>query len=139
MRSAARLFLAFFLTVALTFGGVPMAHAMPASVPVALAAHAPAAHEMHMHGTDAGNAMHHQMHNETAAAVQKGAVPDKPGKTVADLCKGFKCCSMCATAYVTPSLRNLSVDRVSFAVRYAMLVIAHSQTVTFIDPGIPIV
>lgn len=134
MHSAARLILAFLLTVALTFGGVPMAHALPASVPVP-----PAAHAIHTHGADTGHAMHHQMQNETVATVQKGTVPDKPGNTVADLCKGLKCCSMCATAYVMPSLRNLNVDRVFLAVDYAMLVIAHTQTVTFIDPGIPIV
>jgi len=86
---------------------------------------------MHQHD---GHAMHHQMQQQ-ASDSQRDAMPAKKAH---DLCKGLKCCSMCATAYVEPSLRNLNIERVSFAVRYDGLVIAQSQAMTFVDPGIPI-
>lgn len=129
MRAMARYILAFCLTIALIVGGVPFAHAMP--VPAA-----PAVQDTHMHQHDAAHAMHHQMQHEVAGNSHSNAVP---GKTSNDLCKGLKCCSMCATAYVEPSLRAMNVERVSFAVRYGTPVIAQSQAMTFVDPGIPIV
>lgn len=141
MRPAIRYILAFFLTTALIVGGAPFAHAMPVhTMPVhVLPAHAtppvaPAVQEAHRH--DAGHAMHHWVQNEAAPDMQGDGT--EPGRTVNDLCKGLKCCSMCATAYVEPSQRHLSVDRISLAVRYDMVVVAHPQAMTFVDPGIPI-
>lgn len=123
----ARHILAFCLTVALIAGGVPFAHAMPV-----LAAPVVQDTQMHRH---AGHAMHHQVQHEAGDSQRDAA----PGKTANDLCKGLKCCSMCATAYVAPSLRSMNVERVAFAVRYGATVIVQSQAMTFIDPGIPIV
>jgi hypothetical protein len=132
MRLAIRHILAFFLTVALIVGGAPFAHAtpVPATPPVASVVQ-----EAHRH--DAGHAMHHWVQNEAATNMQGDGTD--PVKTVNDLCKGLKCCSMCAIAYVEPSLRDLNVDRISLAVRYDTVVVAHPQAMTFVDPGIPIV
>jgi len=123
MRALARQVLAFCLTIALIAGGVPFAHAMPV----------PAAQDMQMHQHD-GHAMHHHMQSEAGDSQRDAA----PGKTTHDLCKGLKCCSMCATAYVAPSLRDVNVERVFFAVRYDARVIAPSEAMTCVDPGIPI-
>lgn len=129
MGPAARHILAFFLTIGLIVGGLPLAHAMPSAVHTA-----PAAHDAGWH--DASHAMHHQMQKEAAADTQRDDTA--PGKTVNDLCKGLKCCSMCATAYIEPLLRQPGVDRLVFAVRYCSPVTLHPQAITFVDPGIPI-
>ena len=123
MRALARQFLAFCLTIALIAGGVPFAHAVPVA----------AGQDVQMHQHD-GHAMHHQMQSE-ASDSKRDAVPNK---TTHKLCKGVNCCSMCTTAYVEPSLRNMNVERVFFAVRYSTHVIAPSQAMTCVDPGIPI-
>jgi len=132
MHKLARHILAACLTIALIVGGVPFAHAMPASSPAVAAVQ-----EAGTHRLDAGHAMHHQMQHEASADNEGGVMPAAPGNS-GDLCKGLKCCSMCATAYVAPVLRGLNVERLSFAVRYETLTAIHREAVTFIDPGIPI-
>jgi hypothetical protein len=125
MRAMARHILAFCLTIALISGGMPFAHAM----------RGPAMLDAQTHWHDAGHAMHHQVQHDVASDHQSETAP---GKTARDLCKGLKCCSMCATAYVAPVFRDMTIERVAFTVRYGMPVIAWSQAMTFIDPGIPI-
>jgi hypothetical protein len=129
MGPGARHILAFFLTISLIVGGLPFAHAMPSTAPSVSAVGDAPRH-------DAGHTMHHQMQNQVNADTQRDDVV--PGKTVNDFCKGLKCCSMCATAYIEPSLRQLDIDRLLFAVRYDLPVTVRPQAVTFVDPGIPI-
>lgn len=81
--------------------------------------------------------MHHQMQHEASTDSEGGVMPAAPGNS-SDLCKGLKCCSMCAAAYVAPMLRKLDVERLSFAVRYEALIAVCREAVSFIDPGIPI-
>ena len=108
--------------------GMPFAHAMPtpaASAPV---------HEVHHH-VAADHAIHDQAQHAADTAVQH----DHDGSAVADWLNGKSCCSMCATAYVAPSLGHAGVARVSFAVRYWVLTAFRPDTLIVIDPGIPIV
>lgn len=121
--------LAFFLAIALIAGGVPVVHAMPSTVPVVAVV-------VDAHSHDAGYSTHHHIHTGAAAETQIDNVSSD--KIASDLCKGLKCCSMCAASYVAPLSRNLSVDRIFFAIRYGVPVIAHLRDMTFIDPGIPI-
>lgn len=133
MHAMARHVLAFSLTLALIVGGVPFAHAMAHAMPDA----APATSAHRHDAADDGHAMHHGTQQQASADIQSDPGPSAPAKTD-DLCKGPKCCSMCATAYVTPLSRDLNADRAFFAVRYGMPVGARPQGMTFIDPGIPI-
>lgn len=128
MSAVARSILAFCLTLALTVSGVPFAHAMPVQAAV---------HDAQARGHETGHAMHHQMQREASADHRNDVSPDAP-VTRDDLCKDQKCCSMCATAYVAPVLRNLHVERLTFAVRYRALHAFRREAMTFIDPGIPI-
>lgn len=132
MHKLARHILAACLTIALIVGGVPFAHAMPMASPVAASAQG-----TQLHGHEAGHAMHHQMQHKLSAESEDGALPAAPGNSD-DLCKGLKCCNMCAAAYVAPMSRKLDVERLSFAVRYEPADVVRPQAVTFIDPGIPI-
>lgn len=139
MHAMVRHVLAFSLTLALIVGGVPfahsMAHAMPDAAPAVAAVQETSAHRHDAAGD--GHAMHHGTQQQASADMQSDPEPSAPAKTD-DLCTGPKCCSMCATAYVTPLSRDLNADRAFFAVRYGVLVGAHPQGMTFIDPGIPI-
>ena len=135
MRALNRQILVLLLAVALIASGTPFAHAVPSHAVVADAAH------QHMaHAADAGtdHMMHEVMHHEEAAAEHDHPQADTSDPTLSDLLKGSKCCSMCAIAYVEPSQRIVTVELVSFAVRYDLPTVLDPNELTFVDPEIPI-
>lgn len=131
MRALGRHVLSFLLAIALIASGGPFAHALPS--------HAIDAVTTHEHIAEAGcdHMMHMAVHHEDVVAGQGYTYTSDPGAT--DILKDPKCCSMCATAYVEPSLRDLHVALVSFAVRYDVRPSVRLSNLTFVDPEIPIV
>jgi hypothetical protein len=130
MRMIGRVCLVVMVAISLVAAGMPFAHAMRAAAPAPM-------HEMHHHAVAdhvSGHAMHDAQH-----VAHAGVQHHDDSAAVIDLLNGKICCSMCAIAYVAPSLGQTDVIRVSFPIRYWVRTAFQPDTPAAIDPGIPIV
>jgi hypothetical protein len=118
------------MAVSLVASGMPFAHAMQGT------AAATPVHDAHHHASS-----DHAIHDGAQHASHSVAKHhhDDHSSSIVDWLDGKTCCSMCATAYVAPSLGQAGVARVSFAVSYWVRTAFRPDTPAFIDPGIPIV
>jgi hypothetical protein len=134
MRMIGRYCLIVMVAISLIASGMPFAHAMGAP-----AAASSSVHEMHHHTASDHTASDYALHDAARHASLAAVQHDDGSSPVVDWLNGKTCCSMCATAYVAPSLGVAGVVRVSFVVRYWVRTAFRPETPAFIDPGIPIV
>jgi hypothetical protein len=132
MRVIGRYCLIVMMAISLIASGMPFAHAMRAPV----AADAPASVHLIHHHAPSDYAIHDGAQHASHAVAKHHH--DDHSSSIVDWLDGKTCCSMCATAYVAPSLGQAGVARVSFAVSYWVRTAFRPDTPAFIDPGIHI-